>query len=105
MTKEQIISIFFSTLHLCISQPILLKTMTYKEKKRKGNPNSFPFKSFLKGLKVKGLKGLTSSVVSNSFATPWTVVHQAPLPMGILQARILAGVAMSPSRGSSQPRD
>ena len=23
------------------------------------------------------------------FVTPWTVAHQAPLPMGILQARIL----------------
>ena len=39
------------------------------------------------------------------FATPWTVAHQAPLSMGILQARILEWVAMSSSRGSSQPRD
>ena len=39
------------------------------------------------------------------FATPWTVVHQAPLSMGILQERILEWVAMSFSRGSSQPRD
>ena len=31
---------------------------------------------------------LSHSVVSNS-VTPWTVAHQAPLPMGILQARIL----------------
>ena len=30
--------------------------------------------------------------------TPWTVAHQAPLPMGILQARILEWVAM-PSPG------
>ena len=28
------------------------------------------------------------------FATPWTVARQAPLPMGILQARILEWVAM-----------
>ena len=28
------------------------------------------------------------------FATPWTVAHQAPLPMGILQARILEWVAI-----------
>ena len=35
---------------------------------------------------------------------PWTVAHQAPLSMGILQARILKSVAMPPSRGSSQSR-
>ena len=37
--------------------------------------------------------------------TLWTVVHQAPLFMGILQARILEWVAMPSLRGSSQPRD
>ena len=37
--------------------------------------------------------------------TPWTVAHQAPLLMGILQARILQWVAMPSSRGSSQPKD
>ena len=37
--------------------------------------------------------------------TPWTVARQAPLPMGILQARLLELIAMPPSRGSSQPRD
>ena len=35
---------------------------------------------------------------------PWTVAHQAPLSMGILQARILQWVAMPSSRGSSQSR-
>ncbi|CAN0023086.1 unnamed protein product [Rangifer tarandus platyrhynchus] len=39
------------------------------------------------------------------FATPWIIVHQAPLSMGILQARILECIAISYSRGSSQPRD
>ena len=39
------------------------------------------------------------------FVTPWTVAHQAPVSMGILQARILEWVAMLSSRGSSQPRD
>ena len=39
------------------------------------------------------------------FATPWTVALQAPLSMGILQARILEWVAMPSSRGSSHPRD
>ena len=39
------------------------------------------------------------------FATPWTVAHQAPLSVGILQARILEWVAMPFSGGSSQPRE
>ena len=47
---------------------------------------------------------LSRSVVSDS-TTPWTVACQASLSMGILQARILEWVAMSSSRGSSQPRD
>ena len=47
---------------------------------------------------------LSCSAVSDSFATPWTVARQAPLSMGILQARILEWVAISSSRGSSRPR-
>ena len=40
------------------------------------------------------------------FVTQWTVARQASsLSMGILQARIVEWVAMSSSRGSSQPRD
>ena len=35
------------------------------------------------------------------FVTPWAAVHQAPLSMGILQAKILEWVAMPSSRGSS----
>ena len=35
------------------------------------------------------------------FVTLWTVAHQAPLSMGILQARILEWVVMPLSRGSS----
>ena len=35
---------------------------------------------------------------------PWTVVCQAPLSMGVLQATVLAWVARPSSRGSSQPR-
>ena len=38
-------------------------------------------------------------------ATLWTLACQAPLSMGILQARILEWVAMPSSKGSSQPRD
>ena len=47
---------------------------------------------------------LSHSVVSDS-ATPWTVAHQGPLSMAILQARILEWVAIPSSRGPSQPRD
>ena len=39
------------------------------------------------------------------FATIRTVALQAPLSMGIFQARILEWVAMHSSRGSFQPRD
>ena len=39
------------------------------------------------------------------FATQWTVACQAPLSMGILQARILECIAMLSSNVSSQPRD
>ena len=34
-------------------------------------------------------------------ATPWIAAYQAPLAMGILQARILEWVVMPSSRGSS----
>ena len=44
-------------------------------------------------------------LVVQSCLTPWTVAHQAPLSMEILQARMLEWVAMPSSRGSSQPRD
>ena len=45
---------------------------------------------------------LSRSVMSD-FVTPWTVAHQAPLSMGIVQARTLEWVAMPSSRGSFQP--
>ena len=44
-------------------------------------------------------------VISDSFVTPWTVAHQAPLSMRIFQARILQWVAITFSRGSSWPRN
>ena len=46
---------------------------------------------------------LSRSVVLDS-ATPGTAAHQAPLSMGIVQARILEWVAMPSSRGSLQLR-
>ena len=45
------------------------------------------------------------SVVSNSFVTPWTVACQAPLSMGLSQARILQWAAISFSRELSPPGD
>ena len=45
---------------------------------------------------------LSRSAMSDS-ATPWTVAHQAPLSLGILQARILEWVTMPSSRGSFNP--
>ena len=38
-------------------------------------------------------------------ASLWIVAHQAPLSIGILQARILEWVAMPASKASSQPKD
>ena len=40
-----------------------------------------------------------------TLATPWTVACQASSVHGILQARVLEWVAISFSRGSSQPRN
>ena len=45
------------------------------------------------------------SVMSDSLRPPWTVAYQALLSMGFFQARVLEWVAISFSRGSSQPRD
>ena len=45
-----------------------------------------------------------SCLVAKQFMTRWTIVCQAPLSMGFLQARILEWVAIPFSRGSSQPR-
>ena len=39
------------------------------------------------------------------FVTPWTIARSGSSVHGILQARILEWVAISFSRGSSQPRD
>ena len=41
--------------------------------------------------------------MSDSFETPWTVSRQASLSMGILQARILEGVAISFSNPFPSP--
>ena len=48
---------------------------------------------------------LSHSVMSNSSNPMDYIAGQAPLSMGILQARILEWVTMPSTRGSSQPRD
>ena len=58
---------------------------------------------FQKGVTVVYFRD--DNLASGHSATPWTLAHQVPLSMGILQARILEWVAMPSSRGSSQPRD
>ena len=40
-----------------------------------------------------------SNSLQQLFETLWTVAHQAPLPTGVLQARILEWVAIPSSRG------
>ena len=37
-----------------------------------------------------------TSVVSNSFSTPWTVARQAPLSMGFFRQEYWSGVPFSP---------
>ena len=56
-------------------------------------------------LKARLLLLFSCSVMSDSFATLWTVAPQAPLSVGISQTRILRWVAIPFSRGSSPPRD
>ena len=71
------------------------------------------FLLFLSMLYLHTLIGVISSVMCSAqslscvrlFATSWTRAHQAPLSMGILQAKILEWVSIPSSRGSSQPRD
>ena len=71
-----------------------------------GGKDSWGASSLLSRVREEGPECvyLVTQVMSYS-ATPWTVAHQAPLSMGILQARILEWVAMPSSRGPSQPRN
>ena len=46
-------------------------------------------------------KEMTTHSVILAQKIPWTVAHQASLPMGFFQARTLEWVAISFSRGSS----
>ena len=65
-------------------------------------PSEPPGKSCLVKVKVKSLSYV------RLFARPWTVAYQALRSLsvhGIFQARVLEWVAISFSRGSSQPSD
>ena len=62
-------------------------------------------RSFLNGLVVSPVCAVLSCSVVSDFMTSWIVACQAPLSMGILQARILESFAMPSSRESSQPKD
>ena len=43
--------------------------------------------------------------MSDSFATPWTVAHQAIPSLGFSRQEYWSGLPFSFSRGASQPRD
>ena len=86
-------------------------TRTQCTKKKKWSINKQPCSNSLVSketlIKISFLTTILCLVAQScpTFATPWTIAHQAPLSMEILQARILEWVAMPFSRGSSQPRD
>ena len=72
---------------------------------------SCPPTSWVHLKKITSLLGFSHACVISClsrvrlFATLWTVARQAPLSMGILQARIVEWVAISSSRGSFWPWD
>ena len=74
---------------------------TYNDLKMKS------LKKELKAIRDFCLFRLCSAVLNRVWlcVTLWTVARQVSLSMGILQARILEWVAISSSRGFSQPRD
>ena len=59
---------------------------------------------YLWKVKVLVAQSCPTLLTLDSRVTPWTVACQAPLSMGILQARILERAAMPSSRGSSWPK-
>ena len=54
---------------------------------------------------VVAKRSVSCSVISYSFATPWTVARQAPLSMEFSRQEDWNGLPFSFSRGSSRPRD
>ena len=47
--------------------------------------------------------GLVAKVVSNSFATPWTVAHQAPLSIEFLKQEYCSGLPLPSPADLSNP--
>ena len=72
-------------------------------------PGKFPSKVFKHDLIWLSLHCfnifLKCAQLCPTLCDPRTIARQAPLSMGILQARILEWIAVPLSRGSSQPRD
>ena len=86
----------------CIAKDCLLNTPTnifILEDRDLKNVSFIPSSVHIKGGVAQSLSRV------RLFVTPWTVACQAPLSMGILQARILEWVAISFSRRSSRLRD
>ena len=69
-----------------------------EKKKKKGLHKS---EGSLKDLCAQSLHLCQTLQLCLLFESPWTVAHQTPLSMWILQARILEWVALSSSRESS----
>ena len=83
---------------------------TISEPRERGRQFRFP-EVQPRGCQAQQLKTVRCAKCAQSlsrvqpFVTPRTAARQAPLSVGVLQARILEWVAMPSSRGSSQPRD
>ena len=71
-----------------IPRQMLLRCLLLKRKT--GKTHSKPSRS---------LKLLSRSVVSNSFATPWTVADQAPLSLGFSRQEYWSGLPYPPPGG------
>ena len=63
------------------------------------------FEALSAGRNIKMFIYIVLCLVAQSYLTLCNPMNFAPLPMGILQARILERDAIPFSRGSSQPRD
>ena len=90
---------------LNFSENFLLTTESIRKLVYILTPGYVQLYSFLRTAYLRGichiLCVLRHSVMSDSLQPLWNVTRQAPLSLGILQARILEWVAMPSSKGSS----
>ena len=102
MPSHLVYSVIWVQHIICIflTHRVLTKDLTDKIAGCFWTPMDVPWKN--KRLEIKLSSTLSRSVVSNS-ETQWTVALQAPLSMGIFQARILEWVAMPSSRDLPHP--